>query len=127
MILNLEAKKAVDCSERFGVVSGYLQLCTVHSILGLVDDLAFQSLHGLHPWRDSGVDKHRYIKIAFGEFNGNHCQMLSNSRLASRVGGFVALYLNGPAISEQMEMMSRLFVTEAHSLIAPRIDARKMV
>ena len=47
--------------------------------------------------------------------------MLTNSLLASRVGGFVALYLNGPAISEQMEMMGGLLVAEAHTLIATSV------
>jgi hypothetical protein len=32
-------------------VSGYPQLATVRSILGLIDDLVFQSLHSVNTWR----------------------------------------------------------------------------
>jgi len=66
MILDLEAEKAVDSSKRLGVVSGYSQLCAVIGILGLICDLAFQSLHVLYAWRDRGVDKHRNGEVANG-------------------------------------------------------------
>ena len=90
MFSNLEAEKTVDSRKCLSVVSRYPQLRALRSILGLIDDFVYQSLHGLNTWRDSGVDKHRYIKIALGEFNGNHRQMLTNSLLASSVRRFVA-------------------------------------
>ena len=127
MILDLEAEKAVDSGKRLRVVSGYPELCAVRGVLGPVGDLAFQLLHGLHAWRDSGVNKHRYIKIALGEFYGNHRQMLTNSLLASSIRRFIALYFDSTAVCQEMEMMGRLFVTKAHSLVAPCIHARKMV
>jgi hypothetical protein len=37
------------------------------------------------------------------------------------------LYLYSTAICQEMEMMGRLLVTKAHSLVAPYIHARKMV
>src|SRR5215469_4279259 len=127
MLLNLEAEKTVDSSKCLSVVSRYPQLRAVSSILGLIGDFVFQSLHGLNTWRDSGMDKHRYVKIALGKFNGNHRQMLTNSLLASSIRGFVALNLDSTAVCQEMEMMGRLFVTKAHSLVAPCIHARKMV
>ena len=41
--------------------------------------------------------------------------------------GFVALYLDSIAISQDMEMMGGLLVTKAHSLVAPCIHASEMV
>ena len=73
MILDLEAEKVVDSSKSLGLVSGYSQLCAVLSILGLICDLAFQSLHVLYAWRDRGVDKHRNGKIALGKLYCDHC------------------------------------------------------
>jgi hypothetical protein len=55
MILNLEAKKAVDSSKRLSIVGGYTQLCTALGILGLICDLAFQLLHGLYARRNLGM------------------------------------------------------------------------
>ena len=99
MILNLETEKAVDSGKRLGIVSGYSQLRTALGILGLIGDLAFQLLHGL-TWRHGGMDKHRNGKITLGKPYSDHCQMLSDSVLASRIGGFIALYLDGAAVSE---------------------------
>ena len=48
MVLDLESEEPVDGSKCLGVVSGYWQLCTVLSILGLIGDLAFQSLQVLY-------------------------------------------------------------------------------
>ena len=91
MILDLEAEKAVDSNKRLGIVSGYSQLRTTFGILGLIGDFAFQLLHSLYTWRYRGMDKHRNIKIALGEFYCDHRQMLADSLLASRIGGLVAL------------------------------------
>ena len=126
MILNLEAKKPVDSTKSFGVVSGYPQLRALHSILGLVDDLAFQSLHSLHARWDSGMDKHWNGKVALSKFSGDHRQMPTDSLLAIFVGWPVALYLDSTAISKKMEMMGRLLVTKAHRLIATGVYARRM-
>ena len=125
MILDLEAEKAVDSGKRLRVVSGYPELCAVRGVLGPVGDLAFQLLHGLHAWRDSGVNKHRYIKIALGEFYGNHRQMLTNSLLASSIRRFIALYFDSTAVCQEMEMMGGLLMTKAHSLIAAGVYAHR--
>jgi hypothetical protein len=127
MILDLEAEKAGDSSKRLGIVSGYTQLCTVDSILGLIGDLAFQLFHGLYTRRHRGVDKHRNGKIALGKLCCDHCQMLTDSLLASRIGGLVALYLDSTAVSKEMEMVGRFFVTKTHTLIATGVYAHKMV
>jgi len=125
MILNLEAKKAVDSSECLGVVSGYSQLGAMRGILCLVGDLAFQSLHGLHPWRDGGMDKHGNGKVALGKPNGDHRQMLTNSLAGCVICGFVALYLDSTAVCQEMEMMGGLLMTKAHSLIAAGVYAHR--
>src|SRR6516165_7664837 len=127
MIPDLEAEKAVDSSKRLGVVSGYSQLCSVIGILGLICDLAFQSLHVLYAWRGRGVDKHRNGKVALGKLYCDHRQMLSDSLLASGISGLVALNLDSTAVSQKMEMMSRFLVTETHPLIATDVHARKIV
>ena len=85
MIVDLEAEKAVNSSKRLGVVSAYSQLCAVLGILGLICDLAFQTLYVLYAWRDRRVDKHRNSKVALGKFYCDHCQMLADSLLASRI------------------------------------------
>ena len=108
MILDLEAEKAVDSSKCLGIVSGHSQLRTALGILGLIGDLAFQLLHGLYTWRHRGMDKHRNGKIALGELCGDHRQMLTDSLLASCIGGLVALYLDSAAVSQEMEMMGCL-------------------
>ena len=72
MILDLEAEKAVDSSERLSMMRGYSQLRTVLGIFGLICDLAFQPLHGLYAWRCRGMDKHRNGKIALGKPYCNH-------------------------------------------------------
>ena len=100
MILNLKTEKAVDSGKRLGIVSGYSQLRTALGILGLIGDIAFQLLHGVYTWRHVGMDKHRNRKITLGKPYSDHCQMLSDSVLASRIGGFIALYLDGAAVSE---------------------------
>ncbi len=100
MILNLETEKAVDSSKRLGIVSGYSQLRTALGILGLIGDLAFQLLHRLYTWRHGGMDKHRNGKIALGKLYCDHRQMLADSFLASRIGGLVALYFDGAAVSQ---------------------------
>ena len=98
MNLDLEAEKAVDSSKRLGLASGYSQLCAVLGILGLIRDLAFQSLHVLYAWRDRGMDKHRNGKIALGKLYCDHRQMLADSLLASCIGRLVALNLNDTAV-----------------------------
>ena len=127
MILNLETEKAVDSSKCLGIVSGYSQLRTTLGILGLIGDLAFQLFHGLYTWRHRGMDKHRNGKIALGKLYCDHRQMLTDSLLASRIGGLVALYLDSATVSQEMEMMGRLFVTKTHTLIATGVYAPKMV
>src|SRR5271166_4464962 len=126
MILNLEAEKAVDSSKCLGIVSSYVQLRTARGVFGLIGYLAFQPLHGLYTWRHRGMDKHRNGKIAFGKLHRDHRQMLADSVLASRIGGLVALYLDRAAVSQEMEMMSRLLVTETHTLIATGVYAGKI-
>jgi len=106
VILDLEAEKAVDSSKCLGLVSGYSQLCAVLGILGLIRDLAFQSLHVLYAWRDRGVDKHRNGKVALGKLCRDHRQMPADSLLASCISRVVALNLDGTAVSQEMEMMS---------------------
>src|SRR5271167_4711540 len=123
MILNLETEKVVDSSKRLGILSGYSQLRTALGILGLIGDLAFQLLHSLYTWRHRGMDKHRNGKIALGKLYCDHRQMLADSVLASRIGGLIALYLDSSPVSQEMEMMSRLFVTETHTLIATGVYA----
>jgi len=127
MILDLEAEKAVDSSKRLGVVNAYSQLCAALGILGLICDLAFQSLHVLYAWRDRGVDKHRNGKVALGKLYGDHRQMLADSLLASCISGLVALNLDSTTVSQEMEMMSRFLVTETHPLITTGVHARKIV
>ena len=117
MILNLETEKAVDSSKRLGIVSGYSQLRTALSTLGLIGDLAFQLLHGLYTWRHGGVDKHRNGKIALGKLYCDHRQMLADSVLASRIGDLVALYLDSAAISQEMKTGSLLRTSSFISLI----------
>ena len=126
MIVDLEAEKAVDSSKRLGLVSGYSQLCAALGILGLICDLAFQSLHFLYAWRDRGVDKHGNVEVALGKLYCNHRQMLADSLLASRISGLVTLNLDSTAVSQKMEMMSRFLVTEPHPLITTGIHARKI-
>src|SRR5215471_3124 len=99
MILDLEDEKVVDSSKRLGVVSGYSQLCAVLGILGLICDLAFQSLHVLYTGRNRGMDKHRNGEVAFGKLHCNHGQMLTDSLLASSITGLVALNLDRTAVS----------------------------
>ena len=127
MVLDLEAKKAVDSSKRLGIVSGYSQFRTAFGILGLIGDLAFQPLHGLYTWRHGGMDKHRNSKIALGKLYCDHRQMLTDGLLANRIGGPVRFYLDCAAVSQEMKVMGRLFVAKTHTLIATGIYARKMV
>ena len=127
MIVDLEPEKAVDRGKRLGIVSGHSQLRTALGILGLICDLAFQPLHGLHAWRDRGMDKHRNGKIALGKLYCDHRQMLTDSLLASRIGGLVALYLDSATVGQKMEMMSSLLVTKTHALIATGVYALKIV
>lgn len=127
MILNLEAEKTVDSSKRLGVVSGYSQLRTTLSILGLIVDLTFQLLHGLYTWWHRCVDKHRNGKIALGELYRDHCQMLTNGLLANCVAGPVRFYLDRTALSQEMEVVGCLFAVKTHTLIATGIYTRKMV
>ena len=127
MIVNLEAEKAVDSSKCLGIVSGHSQLRTALGILGLICDFAFQPLHRLYAWRHRGMDKHRNGKIALGELYCNHRQMLTDSLLASCIGGLVALYLDSTTVSQEMEMMSRFLVTETHPLIATGVHSGKIV
>jgi len=72
------------------------------------------------------MDKHWKSKIALSKLNGDHRQMLTDSLLAVFVGRPVALYLDSTAISKEMEMMGRLLVTKAHSLIAAGVYACRM-
>ena len=127
MILNLETEKAVDSSKPLGIVSGYSQLRATLGILGLIGDFAFQLLHSLYTWRYRGMDKHRNGKIALGELYCNHRQMLTDSLLASCIGGLVTLYLDSTTVSQEMEMMSRFLVTKSHALVATGVDAGKIV
>jgi hypothetical protein len=127
MISDLEAEKAVDSSKCLGIVSGHSQLRTVLGIFGLICDLAFQPIHGLYAWRHRGMDKHRNGKIALGKLYGDHRQMLTDSLLASCIGGLVALYLDSATVSQKMEMMSRFLVTETHPLVATGVHAGKIV
>ena len=127
MILDLEAEKAVDSNKRLGIVSGYSQLRPTLGIFGLICDLAFQPLHGLYAWRHRGMDKHRNGKIALGKLYCDHRQMLTDSLLASCIGGLVALYLDSTTVSQEMEMMSRFLVTETHPLIATGVHSGKIV
>jgi hypothetical protein len=127
MILDLEREKAVDSSNGLGVLSGYSQLRAALRILRLICDLAFQPLHRLYTWGHRGMDKHRNIKIALGEFYRDHRQMPTDGLLASCIGGLVALYLDSTAVSQKTEMMSCFLVTKAHALIATGIYAGKIV
>jgi hypothetical protein len=113
MILNLEAKKAVDSSKRVSIVSGYTELCSVDGIFGLIGDIAFQPLHGFYTWRHGSMDKHRNSKIALGKLYCDHCQMLTDCLLASCISRLVALYLDSTAVSQQMEVVGCLFVARA--------------
>ena len=126
MILNLETEKVVNSSKRLGILSGYSQLRTALGILGLIGDLAFQLLHSLYTWRHPGMDKHRNGKIALGKLYCDHCQMLADSVLASRIGGLIALYLDSAPVSQEMEMMSRFLVTKTHTLIATGVYTCKI-
>jgi hypothetical protein len=112
MILNLETEKPVDSSKRLSVVSGYSQLRTTLGIPSLIGDLAFQPLHCLYTWGHRGMDKHRNIKIALGEFYCDHRQMPTDGLLASCIRGLVALYLDSTAVSQKKEMMSCFLVTK---------------
>ena len=47
--------------------------------------------------------------------------MLTNGLLASRVGGFVALYFDIAAVSQEMEVVGSLFVAKTHTLTATGI------
>ena len=127
MIVDLEAEKTVDSSKCVGIVSGHSQLRTALRIRGVICDPAFQLLHSLYAWRQRGMDKHRNGKIAFRKLYCYHRQMLADSLLASRIGGLVALYLDSAAVGQEMEMMSRLLVTKAHTLIATGVYAGKIV
>jgi hypothetical protein len=53
--------------------------------------------------------------------------MLTDSLLTSCIRRLVALYLDSTTLSQEMEMMSRFLVTEAHPLIATGVYARKVV
>ena len=53
--------------------------------------------------------------------------MLTDSLLASRIGGLVTLYLDSATVSQKMEMMGRLLVTKSHALVATGVDAGKIV
>jgi hypothetical protein len=127
VIVNLEAEKAVDSSKRLGIMSGYSQLRTTLGILGLINDLVFQPLHGLYTWRHRGMDKHRNGKIALGELYCDHRQMLTDTLLTSCIRGLVALYLNSTTVSQEMEMVSRFLVTETHPLIPTGVHASNIV
>ncbi len=127
MVVDLEAEKAVDSSKCLGIVSGHSQLRTELGILGLICDLAFQPLHSLYAWRHRGKDKHRNGEIAFGKLYCDHRQMLADSLLAGRIGGPVSFYLDCAAVSQEIEMMGRLLVTNTHALVATGVYARKMV
>jgi uncharacterized membrane protein len=56
----------------------------------------------------------------------DHCQMLTDCLLASCISGLVALYLDSTAVTQQMEVVGRLFVAKTHALIATGIYTRKM-
>ena len=127
MLVDLESEKAVDSGKCLGIVSGHSQLRAVLGILGLVCDLAFQLLHGLYARRNLGMDKHRNGKIALGKLNCDYRQVLTDSLLASCIGGLVALYLDGATVSQKMEMMSCFLATKTHALIATGVYARKTV
>jgi len=122
MILDLEAEKTVDSSKRLGIVSDYAQLRSAHGILGLIGDLAFQLVHGLYTWRHSGMDKHWNSKIALRKLYCDHRQMLTDSLLASCIGGLVALYLDSTAVSQEMEIMSRQLVTKTHAFVTAYVQ-----
>src|SRR6516165_5906298 len=72
------------------------------------------------------MDEHRYSKIALGKPNRDHRQMLTNSLLAFRVSGFVAVNLNSTTVSKKMEMMSCFLVTKTHTLIATSVYTLRM-
>jgi len=127
MVLDLESEKAVDGSNRLGVVRGYSQLRTILSILGSVCDLAFQSLHVLYAWRDRGVDKHRNGKVALGKLYCDHRQVLTDGLSGCGIRDLIALNLNSAAVRQKMEMMGCFLVTKAHTLIATGVYARKIV
>jgi hypothetical protein len=127
MIVDLESEKSVDSSKRLGIVSGYSQLRTALGILGLICDLAFQSLHCLYAWRHRGVDKHRNSKIALRELYRDHRQMPTDGLLANCIGGLVALDLDSAPVSEKMEMMGRQLMAKTHALVATGVHARKIV
>ena len=72
------------------------------------------------------MDEHRDGEIALGKPDRDHRQMLTNSRLAFRISGFVAVNLNSTTVSKKMEMMSCFLVTKTHTLIATSVYTLRM-
>jgi len=118
VIADLEDKKAVDSSKRLSIMSGYSQLCTALGVLCLIRDLALLIASCPLSRRNRGMNKHRNGKVTLGKLCCDHQQVLTDSVLSRRIGCLIALNFYGTAVSQEMEMMGRLRVTERKSSVS---------
>lgn len=118
MVRNLEAEKAVDGLQGFGVGGGDLDFGAARSVAVEVMDMATEFGHHECAGRRGVVDEHRNVEVACRETLGDVRKVHANLVAGGGVFGIVSGNVDGAAGVVEAEMMGGGFVGETHGVVA---------